>query len=123
MKYQVNLNLINEWLDVVLNGSMMILLTYAVESGEDMIQCCNPYCEHSWFHLTCVDLQEAPRDDWYCSQACKNHKGYIYCSCKTKKNEQKIQCHLADACRKHEWYHPSCVGLQNRPIPGKMNEQ
>ncbi|KAI0323064.1 hypothetical protein OF83DRAFT_1047997 [Amylostereum chailletii] len=37
----------------------------------DMIGCDDSDCEREWFHLSCLGLQVAPKDEWFCD-GCKN---------------------------------------------------
>ena len=32
----------------------------------EMVECENPVCPYTGFHLACVGLTEPPSDDWYC---------------------------------------------------------
>ncbi|XP_071483013.1 uncharacterized protein [Diadema antillarum] len=95
------------------------------EKSDEMVMCCSKTCRHAWFHLSCVGLQEAPDsdEDWYCSQGCKDSDSYIYCFCHKKcqtGDEGMVQCHLAEHCKKHEWYHKSCVDIsKDDPVADK----
>ena len=79
-------------------------------TGEHMVRCCNNEC--GWFHYSCVNLSEAPEEDWWCSSECTAKRSYLYCVChgKTGKEEHMIQCKLESRCTRNEWYHPDCIG-------------
>ena len=86
-----------------------------------MVLCCNPDCEGSWFHFACVHVTEAPGGDWYCSKQCEDALGYIYCTCHKKRGAEdanKVQCALKDKCKRREFYHPSCVSLDDNDRQG-----
>ena len=82
-----------------------------------MVLCCNNQCPGVWFHYSCCHptLTTSPIDDWYCSAACEEAEGYIYCTCKKKLGGKMLQCYLKDQCKKHEWYHVECIPTHNRP--------
>ncbi|XP_030852129.1 uncharacterized protein LOC100893251 [Strongylocentrotus purpuratus] len=88
------------------------------ESNDNMVMCCSRTCKHSWFHLDCVGLTQAPDPDtdWFCSPECEQSDYYIYCICHRKHGpcgeNEMIQCHLADKCKRYEWYHRSCLGIK-----------
>ena len=72
-------------------------------------------------HLTVlIILTELPHADeeWFCSELCRTDGTSIYCYCHTEKGGDMIQCHLGNACTKHEWYHMKCVDV-TRGIDGK----
>lgn len=100
--------------------SSQVLNFTAVQDGE-MVQCCNHRCSGAWFHLPCVDLQEAPEGDWYCSDDCRDSGGYIYCICHSRKeaeDQHMLKCALGDSCHRHGLYHPSCIGADPAVIQG-----
>eukprot|EP00057_Strongylocentrotus_purpuratus_P003906 XP_003727623.1 PREDICTED: uncharacterized protein LOC100893656 [Strongylocentrotus purpuratus] len=88
------------------------------ENTGNMLKCCSRTCKHSWFHLDCVGLTQAPDPDtdWFCSPECARSDYYIYCICHRKhgllRENEMIQCHLADRCKRYEWYHRSCLGIK-----------
>ena len=53
-----------------------------------MVQCCSDKCERSWYHLACVDLQEAPEGDWYCCNTCETDDSYITASAIRRREER-----------------------------------
>lgn len=52
--------------------------------GVDMTQCSNQQnCKNGkWFHNACVDLDESPPGDWWCSLNCKASKSSVFCTCR-----------------------------------------
>ncbi|XP_038069432.1 uncharacterized protein LOC119738598 [Patiria miniata] len=79
------------------------------ETDEAMIQCFSHQCPHVWYHLSCVGLDEPPAVEWYCSKKCDGDGTYIYCMCHQRKGGEMVQCALKQDCRRHEWYHWSCL--------------
>jgi hypothetical protein len=92
-----------------------------------MVECCNILCPNgSWFHWSCVDpvITTHSDDDWFCCAACAQSEGYVYCFCRRKLTgeeacDEMVQCHLADNCKRHEWYHLVCLGKSANDLPGK----
>ena len=87
-----------------------------------MIRCAAMDCERQWFHFECTNprLQEAPDEDWFCSQGCRSSTRYIFCYCHMHKPDDKdmVQCELGENCRWAEWYHPSCLPFAVQALPG-----
>ena len=86
-----------------------------------MVQCCSSKCSLQWFHEECVEICVAiDSEDWWCSEECRNSGFYIYCICQssTAENGSMVQCELGSECRRHEWYHPSCLCLSAQQLPG-----
>ena len=84
-----------------------------------MVQCCNSRCEYSWFHYGCATppLEEAPADDWFCSDECRDSPHYVCCTCQEKRGGDMVQCFLKGDCKRYEWYHIACLPA-NDSFPG-----
>ena len=87
------------------------------------MECCNSRCEHgSWFHKSCVPpITGSADDDWFCSDECDASGGYVYCICKRRNPEEDahmIVCELGYSCKRHTYYHPSCLGKTAEELPG-----
>ena len=112
-----------KYLNNVLVLSSFCITHCATERDGEMLQCSNHLCAGAWFHLTCVDLEEAPQDDWYCSQDCRISGGYIYCICHSRQgaeDQHMLRCALGVNCLRHEKYHPRCIGADPAVIQGKV---
>uniref|UniRef100_A0A1I7ULV1 Inhibitor of growth protein n=1 Tax=Caenorhabditis tropicalis TaxID=1561998 RepID=A0A1I7ULV1_9PELO len=46
-----------------------------LEKQDNMVFCENPTCKYEWFHFTCIGMVTAPKDDWYCTNACRSAVG------------------------------------------------
>ena len=107
-----------------INNKIILMISLDAEKDGEMVQCANSYCDGAWFHQACVDhaVQAVPDRDWFCSVDCRNSSGYIYCICKSRKgaeDQQMLWCALKEDCRRHEFYHPSCVAADQEARRGQ----
>lgn len=97
---------------------IVLIYIYSEMFDTDMVCCCSPLCANNWFHVRCVNLQQLPDGDWYCSNECRDSTDYIYCWCQSKKgreDRQMFECERGSDCLNHQYYHPSCVGMDKLP--------
>ena len=59
-------------------------------SDETWIGCDSEKCEWEWFHLSCVNLKQVPRNNWYCP-VCGKKKQKMAEACDAKKKKRKTQ--------------------------------
>ena len=105
-KYDCIKNSTNDSLTLITNYYFCVMK----EKEEEMVQCCSNLCGSSWFHPSCVGLEEIPRhDDWFCSEECSEDGAYVYCFCHKQIGGTMAQCELMDKCKRYEWYHLDCL--------------
>ena len=96
-----------------------------MDSGEEMIGCeLREGCENNeWFHFTCKDLDPSNLPAIFlCSAECKEkwekkQAEYKYCFCHKDIGGAMVQCDAADKCISWQWYHLSCVNLEQKHLP------
>lgn len=96
------------------------------EKDGEMVQCCSNLCKRSWFHLDCVDLEESPEGDWFCSEDCRASGAYIYCLCHRRRgneDQQMISCLRGENCSRHEKYHRHCIRAGPETLRGKASQK
>ena len=85
-----------------------------------MVMCCNVNCNHLWFHYSCLDLLTKPEGDWFCSDACRDSEGYVYCTCGRKEGGEMVRCQRDENCTRQEWYHVACLPDHLKPKDGMI---
>lgn len=84
-----------------------------------MIDCSGINCPgNNRFHLECRGMEEddAPDEDFYCSEECQKCRIYGYCTCHEdlEEFEPMVACDNKN-CRL-EWFHYKCVGLEMHQV-------
>lgn len=93
------------------------------EKQDTMVRCSNIECPFgSWFHLTCLDMQEhevpGEMQDWWCSRECHETNTSQFCTCKTYKEDSMVQCSRGNACTQGTFFHKSCVHISDHQSIG-----
>ena len=76
-----------------------------------MVACSNMLCAHGkWYHYSCVEMEDAPIGDWWCSAECRRTKNSEFCICqKVDKEKTLITCAKGEDCNGAKLYHKECI--------------
>ena len=88
---------------------------YFTAKDEDVIHCANRHCVNGrYFHLSCVGLREGKLPSYfYCSDDCEA-TSYDHCCGRKDIEDIMVGCDNASKCPNGEWFHRSCVGLDDK---------
>ena len=88
------------------------------EQADEMVRCSNAdCCLGTWFHVTCLSINDVPVGDWWCSEECRDSGQSIFCCCKRVRDGPVVTC-ANDDCQNGTTFHVDCLNIFQQFKPG-----